>query len=227
MKFSVKRWAARSPSLTTREDWLNWSSSPGELEPEQVFKSQLVPKMMARRCSQLSLLALDVALELTESHMADFGVFASRHGEISRTLGLISSIAKREDLSPTAFSQSVHNTAAGLFTIIKKSNFKVSSIAAGPKTLQMAFVEAYAYLKEFKNQSVLLVYFDQELPEIYQRSVVERSLDFAVGLILELPENDLGSTFVYAPKNKSTAQGYEFLSGFLAGDQAAVEVNIN
>ena len=168
MPISVNKWALCRPE-----------------KGEKPFKSKRVPSIVGRRCSLLSHLALDVALELFEDSDVDFAVFASRHGEVNRTIKLLELLAEGEELSPTAFAQSVHNTAAGLCSVIRKSQTKMSSIAAGAETFPMALVEAEAYLKSFSNHKVMLIYFDQELPEVYQNSVAEISQNIALGLVLE------------------------------------------
>ena len=48
-------------------------------------------------------------------------IFASRHGELARTVKIIESIVKLEDVSPTDFSLSVFNTALGLFSIFTEN----------------------------------------------------------------------------------------------------------
>ncbi len=70
--------------------------------------------------SEVSKLAVQVAMDITVEENIDYIIFTSQHGELKTTLELLVSCAKGEPLSPTAFSQSVHNTASGLFTITTK-----------------------------------------------------------------------------------------------------------
>lgn len=180
----VNRWVARAPGLTSTEDWLAWSQNPELPKTSTTLPRVHVPPAINRRASSLTRYALEVALETSQNASVDYGIFASRHGEIDHTLSLLEAIAKKEVLSPMAFSQSVHNVASGLFTIIQQSQTKVTSLCAGPETFDMALWEAHSYLKLHPKHQVLLVAFDQKLPEAYQNDLEEISVDHALGFLL-------------------------------------------
>ncbi|MCP5079052.1 MAG: beta-ketoacyl synthase chain length factor [Psychromonas sp.] len=170
INFNIDNWLALSPGLATQEEWINWSENnhqwPKELPP---VTASLIKPMMRRRMSSLSKLALQAALKLSAEVAIDYIVFSSRHGELTRTATLISDIVQGEDASPMAFSQSVHNTAAGLFTINANRPTPVTSIAAVESTLHHALIEATIYIKENPKHCVLVVDFDEPLPELYEK----------------------------------------------------------
>lgn len=197
----VIRWVAKAPGLTSTEDWLKWSERPELPVSEAGLPRVHVPAAVNRRTSRLSRYALEVALEIAKSERVDYGIFASRHGEIDNTLSLLESIAKNEVLSPMAFSQSVHNVAAGLFTIIQQSQTKVTSICAGIETFDMALVEAASYLRQHPSHQVLVTNFDQRLPDFYQRDLNEVSLDFSLALLLSQGEAKQPSQAKYSHPN--------------------------
>jgi hypothetical protein len=93
-------------------------------------------------------------------------VFASQHGEIHRTLGLLGDLAQGEPLSPMAFSLSVHNTASGLYSIASGNTAPSTAVAAGLDTLPMALVEAMGQLQ--RHEEVMVVYAEEPLPEAYR-----------------------------------------------------------
>lgn len=163
-------WVALSPGIATPEDWLIWSNNdhqwPVELTP---VAADLIKPMMRRRMSSLSKLALQTALQISTGMTIDYIVFSSRHGELTRTVKLMEDIIAGEDASPTAFSQSVHNTAAGLFTISSQRAIPVTSIAAVESSLQHALIEAAIYLQENPIAQVLVVDFDEPLPVQYKK----------------------------------------------------------
>ncbi|MGF1789358.1 beta-ketoacyl synthase chain length factor [Photobacterium profundum] len=167
--FNVINFIALSPSLLDHNAWQEWASNQ-KLWPEPLtpVPHHLIPPMMRRRMSALSKLAMQTALELTEGHNVDYIVFASRHGELTRTVKLMQDILAGEDASPIAFSQSVHNTAAGLYTIATKQAIPVTSIGACENTLHAALIESAAYLSDNPDHKVLVVDFDEPLPEPYQ-----------------------------------------------------------
>lgn len=170
INFNIDKWLALSPGLITPESWLVWSENgcqwPEELTPPPVH---LIKPMMRRRMSSLSKLALQAALDISTEESIDYIIFASRHGELTRTIKLIEDIMKGEDASPMAFSQSVHNTAAGLFTISANRATPVTSLAAVESSLHHALIEAAIYLQENPQHRVLIVDFDEPLPTPYEK----------------------------------------------------------
>lgn len=170
INFNIDKWIALSPGLLSTEEWLNWSKNdhtwPSEPSPAPV---NLIKPMMRRRMSSLSKLALQAALQVSEDQDIDYIIFSSRHGELTRTAKLIEDIMAGQDASPMAFSQSVHNTAAGLFTISANRATPVTSLAAVESSLHHALIEASIYLQENPNSAVLLVDFDEPLPVPYQQ----------------------------------------------------------
>ena len=100
---------------------------------------------------------------------ADVGryVFASRHGEMTRTLSIMQSLAASELPSPADFSLSVHNALAGLLSIHAGNRAGHTALAAGPDTFGYALVEAQGLLAEQPGKSVLVCYGDDVLPGAY------------------------------------------------------------
>ncbi|MCK5818590.1 MAG: beta-ketoacyl synthase chain length factor [Psychromonas sp.] len=90
-----------------------------------------------------------------------------------------------KEVSPIAFSQSVHNTASGLFTIINQSAIPVCSFGSGHHFLPSALIEASGYLELNIDHKVLIVDFNEPLPVFYQAYEDQDYLGFAVALIIE------------------------------------------
>lgn len=166
---NIEKWIALSPGLSSDLDWKNWSKAdkkwPEELTP---VAANLIKPMLRRRMSSLSKLALQSALQISQDQKIDYIIFSSRHGELTRTVKLIKEIMAGEEASPIAFSQSVHNTASGLFTILTNRAVPVTSISATEGPFTSAFVEAYGYLQDNPTHQVLLVDFDEPLSAPYQ-----------------------------------------------------------
>ena len=122
-------------------------------------------------------------------------VFCSRYGEYPRSFEILQDFARQQPASPTAFSMSVHNTAASQFSIHRQDRAQFTALAAGEATVEAAFVEAWCRIGQATSESVLLVYHDQPLPALYrqQRTTVTHSL--ALALLLSRPAADApGST---------------------------------
>lgn len=185
ISFNIDKWIALSPGLLNTEEWLHWSKNDHvwPTEPNPV-PANLIKPMMRRRMSSLSKLALQAALQISVDQEIDYIIFSSRHGELTRTAKLIEDIMAGQDASPMAFSQSVHNTAAGLFTISANRATPVTSLAAVESTLHHALIEASIYLYENPNASVLLVDFDEPLPAPYQNFEQQTYQGYAFASIL-------------------------------------------
>jgi hypothetical protein len=183
ISINVLDFFALAPSLGDQSAWCEWASAP-YVPAGQLPVCDLLPAMMARRMSSASRLAVQVGLVLQKKYQATHVVFASRHAELPRTVRLLQQILADDFTSPTDFSQSVHNTAAGLFSIAGSYPLPVSSIAAGENTFQQALIEATVILKLGIAARVLLVMFDDALPALYQTFIQGHHFPYAAGFIL-------------------------------------------
>ena len=79
--------------------------------------------------------------------------------------GAARSDRKGEALSPNSFSLSVHNSVAGLFSIFNHETAPSVTIAAGRDGLGVAFAEGQGLLQEHRGGEVLVVLYDDQMPE--------------------------------------------------------------
>jgi len=183
----VTAWAAWSPGLETREQWVHWAGAPAPLGEDGVPDARFLPAMLRRRCSRLTRVMLHAAHECVtpEALAAMPVVFASRHGETGMTVTLLEALGRRQPLTATAFSHSVHNAPAGLFSIAVGNRRISSAVAAGEDTFPCAFVEALGVLHRAPRDPVLLVTGDEPLPAVFRPLVDEPQATYAVALVLE------------------------------------------
>ncbi|MEC4599334.1 beta-ketoacyl synthase chain length factor [Burkholderia vietnamiensis] len=124
--------------------------------------------MVRRRLSRLSRVALQAAYDCAGSDDDPLRmVFASRHGELARTTGILAAIGAREPVSPTAFSLSVLNAVTGIFGIARRDRSPATAIAAGHETLGYALLEAYSQYETSPASPVLLVYAHEPADPVY------------------------------------------------------------
>ena len=184
MGLQISSWAFWSPRTN---DPFAWCEHLGEEEcrvaPRDV-PSDLIPASHRRRMSVLSRMAVQVALQASSEPHPDFLVFCSQHGEFVRTRRLLDDIANGIELSPAEFSQSVHNTSAGLYAIIADTRAAASCIASGASTFASAWLEAEAILDEHPDSRVLLVDHDDMLPPEYASFTDRAQHAYAVALLL-------------------------------------------
>jgi len=111
-------------------------------------------------------------------------VFASRHGNINESVEMFERLARREALSPTRFSHTVHNAQAGLFSIAAGNRQASSSLSAREDSFACGFLEALTFLEREPGRPVLLVTADAPLCESLAPLVEEPRAAYAVALLL-------------------------------------------
>lgn len=183
-------WAPGLQDLDGASGWLDERAGEEVAAPRVPF----VDPMTRRRLSAASRMALHVAWEcLAGPEIGVNGchwIFCSRYGEFTRSFDLLQCMAGGEPVSPMSFSQSVHNTSAGLLAILRDWRAPSSALAAGAETLETAFVEAWTVLKSGDARTVLVVYFDQPLPPIYAGQATTLTRPAAFAMLLTLPARE-------------------------------------
>jgi hypothetical protein len=181
--FSIENWFALSAGLSNKDDWLLWSQKNQHDWSLPIPKSNRLPMMQARRMSSSSRLAVEVGLELVNDGSFDLAIFTSRHGELEKTYKILSALSQNRDISPTDFALSVHNTTAGLLTIIANQTIPITSLSAHSDSFQQGLIEALPVLNQGKKK-VLLIDFDGIIPEPYQTDIKQLLPIYAVGYVL-------------------------------------------
>lgn len=184
--FSVNAWIAQSPTIQTPEEWQAWSEGRSPVAHENSPSPKSIPAMLRRRLSPLGKLALSCFEQLPENQ-ASSAVFCSEHGEVERTVSLLSGIARGDDMSPSNFSVSVHNAIAGIYSIAHKYHGAINAICAGPNSLFTTLIEAYGLIQSGHEQVACLIY-DEPLPGIYQRSHCLGREALAIAILLSKAE---------------------------------------
>ncbi len=206
VRFCINHWSAWAPGLETQADWRDWLTAGGRIEdiPGEPDKPQLdfMPPMLRRRASRVSRAALRVAWECNEPDHNNRMIFASRHGELHRSSDLLGDLAREEPLSPNAFSLSVHNSAAGLYSIATGNRAGATALAAGQDSLPAAIIAAAGYLQRGED-TVTVVMADESPPQFYRRWADYPPGVFALGLRLT-PAGDTHSWQLHAGANEAT-----------------------
>jgi hypothetical protein len=155
----------------------------GEGEPDVAF----IPALLRRRLSRAARGMLHCAHRVAPSDEGLRTVFASRHGEMHRTLAILKELHDGAPASPALFSLSVHNAVAGLWSIAHGSRGASSAVAAGPDTFGWGLMEACAASRAEPGQQVLYVYGDDRLPDMFQPYVTPEGGMHALALLLGRP----------------------------------------
>lgn len=105
--------------------------SPSKIE--ELNEKELVKTMMIRRrLSRSSKILINLAdqCEFTTGMM----VYGSEYGELIDTVGILNSINNSEPVSPSAFQNSVYNTAASYHSIVYKNSSEILTLSCGEQT---------------------------------------------------------------------------------------------
>ena len=184
-----------------------------------------LPALLRRRLDRVGRMALHVAWRCSEGHSGLPLVFASRHGSLARTVELLNGLARDEPLSPAAFSLSVHNSTAGLFSISRADRSPATALAAGSWTLAAALLEGVGMLTEGA-RAVLVVYADEALPLEYRAYVEPDEPVFALGLLLTVPDGKQSLCRLVPGRSVTTRQRPEVaLMEFLVEDIPMVRLD--
>lgn len=154
---------------------------------------EALPALQRRRLSRPARLALQVAQDCLAGERADYIVWSSRHGDCNKTQDQLADLARREPLSPTAFSTSVHNAPAGLYSILCQDDTPSSSLSAGSESLSQACWEAAALLGAGVADRVLVVCYDEPALPPYVHFVEEDEEVFALALLVAPADETSGN----------------------------------
>ncbi len=144
-----------------------------------------VPKMLQRRLSLLAKAVFHAADRCIEAGEQVPTVFSSTHGEIGKSFQMLKTIEAGEELSPAAFSLSVHNAISGLFSIVYGNRQESTVLAPGMEGIAAAFVEAAGLLREGRDE-VLLVLYDEALPDFFPFAPYRLNTDVSCALALRI-----------------------------------------
>ncbi|AMP10258.1 beta-ketoacyl synthase, N-terminal domain protein [Collimonas arenae] len=142
---------------------------------------------------------------------------------------LLSDLAQGLPLSPAGFSLSVHNAAAGLFSIARHDRASHSALAAGHGGVEHAVIEACGLLADGA-PSVLLVVYDGVLPEVFHAFQDCQEQPFAWAWLMQPASGNAADTISLSWGNSDTQDvaatstelqpgGLEVLAFYLRGDR--------
>ncbi len=198
LRLELVRWSAWGAGIALPDEWRAMlqgkagepfdSGQDTEARPALDF----VAPLQRRRLSRLSRMAIDVAHRcLAEEGPRPALIFCTQYGEYGRTFELLSSLAAGEPLSPAAFGASVHNSAAGLCSIIEGVKGHAIAMSAGAETIENAFIECWSLLAGSEADEALLLFHDEPLPAAYGNAAPPVPGGMALGLLLKLPHSSV------------------------------------
>ena len=171
------------------------------LVDQELSAIERIPAMQRRRLSRLAKLALNSAMQTLATQHADYIVWVSQYGDEAKTLNILADVLSEQTPSPTQFSTSVHNAISGLYSILCQDATPATSLAG---SWNDGLIEAYAWLKTRPEaRQVLLVYYDEALPDIYIEH--QPFAAFAMAAMISLAPANLMLT----PKHTDATPAYQ------------------
>ena len=171
------------------------------LVDQELSAIEHIPAMQRRRLSRLAKLALNSAMQTLDTHNVDYIVWVSQYGDEAKTLNILEDVLSEQTPSPTQFSTSVHNAISGLYSILCQDATPATSLAG---SWNDGLIEAYAWLKTRPEaRQVLLVYYDEALPDIYIEH--QPFAAFAMATMISLAPANLMLT----PKHTDATPAYQ------------------
>lgn len=171
------------------------------LVDQELSAIEHIPAMQRRRLSRLAKLALNSAMQTLATQHADYIVWVSQYGDEAKTLNILEDVLSEQTPSPTQFSTSVHNAISGLYSILCQDATPATSLAG---SWNDGLIEAYAWLKTRPEaRQVLLVYYDEALPDIYIEH--QPFAAFAMAAMISLAPANLMLT----PKHTDATPAYQ------------------
>jgi len=186
------------------ESFLNTYPIPNHSYKE--LDISFLPLMQKRRLNSLNKIFFYVvnACEPKDRNLPI--VFGSRFGELQRTLKILQSLGAKEQISPTDFSHSVHNTPVALYSIFTKNQQPANAISAGEDSLMATLFETASQFYTEK-KDILFVFVEDKLPEPYTISNAQE-IDYAYGLAMLISSNNPTMTLTWQDNGK--AKGSKF-----------------
>jgi hypothetical protein len=207
------------------QKWSVWPPLEGQ-ESDSLTQNELlsfVPRMLKRRLSPLARIVFCAASQCVDQKTHLPAVFSSTHGELAKSFKMMEMIEQGEEISPTAFSLSVHNSIAGLFAMAYKNKRQCVVVAPGEEGLAAAFIEAIGLLQEGTDE-VLVVLYDEPLEAFYPSSPYKLSMPTSCAIALRIGKTGSGTTLRLSVQSKAGDDGEQPLQvplmiQFLSGKQ--------
>lgn len=175
-----------------------------------------IPPALRRRSSQAMQLAFTSASAACEQAQRSPetlpALFASVAGEIQTTDQLCHELVKADGLvSPSAFHNSVQNSAAGYWSIAHHCTLPCSAIAAGQHTAAMALLETWCQLST-QGGELLLVCYDEIWPAYLAPGLGKTALAYA--MVLSADDTVPGLAKIGMPKRQTSTTNSQTTSKF-------------
>jgi hypothetical protein len=197
LSLTVEDWSAWIPETEIYNALQQLSQHQGKMQTSQTPNISNIPAMIRRRLSTIGKSVVSTSLSLLSEKTNTPCVFSSRHGDLGRTISLLTELSNKTPLSPTHFSLSVHNSISGILSIMRKDTNSITALATNNNDIGTVFLEATGILKEQACKRVLCVIYDAPPIYPYNDTCKHPNQAYAIAFLLS-SSNKKGSTFMFS-----------------------------
>lgn len=160
-------------------------------------EKRLVPKMMLRR--RLTR-AGKIVVYLSDRCGFENGpiVYGSAFGELQATADIVGAIAEDVSISPTAFQNSVYNTAPSYFSILQENRHEILTLSSGKRTSDDVLSTAALQAVTFGNEILLVCTETMDIEKIEEVNTCSDYLE--MGMACRIQVTDEAANVTLSPK---------------------------
>ncbi len=163
------------------------SSSDADLKESKGPKPEIIPANERRRAPLSVRLAVESSWQAAQNAQIDpkelTCVFVSGLGDTQLTDYMCKVLAgETKELSPTKFHNSVHNAAAGYWTISTGCEKAANSVAGFQNSVSLALMEAMLQCQQ-EHKTILLTFFDAPVSKVLE-DIMGSGTSFAFSMII-------------------------------------------
>lgn len=156
---------------------------------ESLDEKRIVPKMMLRRR-----LTRSARIMVYLADACDFRdgavVYGSAYGEMQATADIVGAIDANEPISPTAFQNSVYNTAPSYFSLLHGNKQEILTISSGDRTSANVLQTGALQAATTGNEVLLVCCEAINIPNIEEVNTCTDYLESGVALTLIATEDE-------------------------------------
>ena len=188
---------------------------PSPDNPGEMPKLEYVDSLFRRRLSQVTRMTIEAVHSLGSDVQNLKLCFASFRGEIARQLKINKGLVEDAGVLPAPFSLSVFNTPPAATTIALKMKAGYTAIYPSEDNFSSAFIAASSSILSGSEESVILAYADEKIPEEYKDCAgynEELPLAFACVLSSKKTEDSIEVNLEGEEISKITSSPKDFLN---------------
>ncbi len=172
-----------------------------------------IPPIMRRRMSIVDKYILSVLNNIYSDNIENI-VFSSQYGEVERLIKLINQYTENKEVSPNAFSGSVHNYSEGFFLLNKQKSIPYTAVSSCEHSISMGFLSAV--VSNYNN--IIFCYVDVDTNSDNQSA-------FAINLT-KTPESDTIKYTIKLKNNPITKDDFDNYIKLFSGNITTLKTPI-